>query len=222
MFDLKHKTIVQLGTKEENSYNISGFSYNLGILFNKKIQNNLNLYSSLNYRPKSKFKTNKTRNLSLIAFDNLGNEFQVTEPVEIEIPDENIVLPSKLSLGFGIGKTNKWMLGSEISFSKSSKQNNLFTENSNSTYKNSQRYTIGGYYIPKYDSFNSYLSRVVYRAGFRYDTNGLVINNQTINDYGMNFGLGLPLGVSKIDVGFEFGKRGTTSSGLIQENYFQP
>ena len=90
----------------------------------------------------------------------------------------------------------------------------------NTSYKNSQKYIIGGYYIPKYDSFNSYLSRVVYRAGFRYDTNGLVINNQTINDYGMNFGLGLPLGVSKIDVGFEFGKRGTISSGLIQENYF--
>jgi hypothetical protein len=36
----------------------------------------------------------------------------------------------------------------------------------------------------------------------------------------MNFGLGLPLGVSKIDLGFEFGKRGTSSNGLIEENYF--
>jgi hypothetical protein len=220
LFDLNSNTIVQLGTKEDNSYKISGVSYNLGVLFNKKIENNLNLYSSLSYRPEAKFKTNKTRNLSLIAFDNAGNEFQVTEPVEIEIPDEDIVLPSKLSLGFGVGKTNKWMVGSEIIFLNSSNQNNLFTENSNSTYKNSQRYIVGGYYIPKYDSFNSYLSRVVYRAGFRYDATGLVINNQSINDYGMNFGLGLPLGVSKIDVGFEFGKRGTISNGLIQENYF--
>jgi hypothetical protein len=30
----------------------------------------------------------------------------------------------------------------------------------------------------------------------------------------------LPLGVSKIDIGFEFGKQGTTSNGLIEENYF--
>jgi len=220
MFDLNNNTIVQLGTKETNNYNIAGASLNMGILYNKKVFEKYNLYTSLTYTPKSELKTEKTRNISLITFDNAGNEFQVTEPEEIEIPDENIVIPSKLSIGFGIGKTNKWLIGSEIVFSETSSQNNLFTEISNSSYKNSQKYIIGGYYIPKYDSFTSYLSRVVYRAGFRYDTNGLVINNQTINDYGMNFGLGLPLGASKIDVGFEFGQRGTTSNGLIQENYF--
>lgn len=220
MFDLNNNTIVQLGTKETNNYNIAGASLNLGILYNKKVFEKYNLYTSLTYTPKSELKTEKTRNISLITFDNAGNEFQITEPIEIEIPDENIVIPSKLSLGFGIGKNNKWLIGSEIIFNETSSQNNLFTENSNSSYKNSQKYIIGGYYIPKYDSFNSYLSRVVYRAGFRYDTNGLVINNQAINDYGMNFGLGLPLGASKIDVGFEFGQRGTTSNGLIQENYF--
>ena len=46
------------------------------------------------------------------------------------------------------------------------------------------------------------------------------MKNESIKDYGMNFGLGLPLGVSKIDLGFEFGKRGTSSNGLIEENYF--
>ncbi len=36
----------------------------------------------------------------------------------------------------------------------------------------------------------------------------------------MTFGLGLPVGLSKINLGFEFGKKGTTSQNLIQENYF--
>jgi len=36
----------------------------------------------------------------------------------------------------------------------------------------------------------------------------------------MNFGLGLPVGNSSINLGFEFGKKGTTSNGLIEENYF--
>ena len=39
-------------------------------------------------------------------------------------------------------------------------------------------------------------------------------------DYGMNFGLGIPLGFSKVDLGFEFGKRGTTTNNIIEENYF--
>ena len=75
-------------------------------------------------------------------------------------------------------------------------------------------------YIPKYDSFSNYFDRIVYRAGFKYENTGLVLKNESIKDYGMNFGLGLPLGVSKIDLGFEFGKRGTSSNGLIEENYF--
>ena len=36
----------------------------------------------------------------------------------------------------------------------------------------------------------------------------------------MNFGFGLPVGLSKIDIGFEFGQRGTTLKGLVFENYF--
>lgn len=79
---------------------------------------------------------------------------------------------------------------------------------------------VGGYYIPDYDSFSSYLKRIVYRAGFRYENTGLIVNDKDINNYGMNFGLGLPLGNSKLDLGFEFGKRGTTTNNLIQENYF--
>jgi hypothetical protein len=31
--------------------------------------------------------------------------------------------------------------------------------------------------------------------------------------------LGLPIGLSKINLGVELGKRGTTTSGLIEENY---
>ena len=79
---------------------------------------------------------------------------------------------------------------------------------------------MGGFYIPKYDSYTSFLSRVVYRAGFRYENTGLILNNKSINDYGMTFGLGLPVGVSNVNIGFEFGKKGTTSNGLIEENYF--
>ena len=68
--------------------------------------------------------------------------------------------------------------------------------------------------------FQITLNKIVYRAGFRYENTGLLINNQSINDYGMNFGIGLPVTYSKINIGVEFGKKGTTSNGLIEENYF--
>ena len=55
----------------------------------------------------------------------------------------------------------------------------------------------------------------------RYEKTGLMVNSQSINDMGLTLGLGLPLNgtFSNINIGFELGKKGTTSSNLVQENY---
>ena len=49
------------------------------------------------------------------------------------------------------------------------------------------------------------------------------MNNESINDVGMSLGAGIPIGggtFSNVNVGLEYGKRGTTSAALVQENYF--
>ncbi|MBP7319365.1 MAG: hypothetical protein KA980_14360, partial [Flavobacterium sp.] len=148
-----------------------------------------------------------------------GAEFS-NDDEDIAVPNTNLIIPSKLSLGFGLGENKKWLLGTEITFTQNKNLLNRFAESTSVAYENSTRFALGGYYIPKYDSFSNYFDRIVYRAGFKYENTGLVLKNESIKDYGMNFGLGLPLGVSKIDLGFEFGKRGTSSNGLIEENYF--
>jgi hypothetical protein len=68
----------------------------------------------------------------------------------------------------------------------------------------------------------SYAKRITYRAGFKYEKTGLIVNSTSINDVGMTFGFGLPItgSLSNTNIGFEFGKKGTTSNNLVQENYF--
>ena len=105
-----------------------------------------------------------------------------------------------------------------------------FINNTNSSfnYEKSNRISLGGFYLPKVNSISSYWDRVTYRAGLRYEKVGLAIdgsgtgtNFTSINDFGMSFGLGLPLKqLSNVNLGFEYGQRGTTSNNLIQENYF--
>jgi hypothetical protein len=47
-------------------------------------------------------------------------------------------------------------------------------------------------------------------------------NFTEIKDFGISFGLGLPLKqLSTVNMGFEFGKRGTTDNNLIEEDYFK-
>ena len=59
-------------------------------------------------------------------------------------------------------------------------------------------------------------------TGLSIDESGLGADFSKVNDFGMSFGLGLPMGrkLSSLNLGFEFGKKGTTSNNLIQENYF--
>ncbi len=85
-----------------------------------------------------------------------------------------------------------------------------------------QKNRIGGFYIPNYNGYGSYWKRVVYRAGFRMEETGITVNGQDINEFGISFGVGLPVGrlFSNVNLGFEVGSRGTKDAGLIQENFF--
>ena len=209
----------QYNSRERNITELNGISFNLGILYNTKINSKLTFNSSLTYSPETKLSTNNSRNIATVIYSASGAEFS-NDDEDIAVPNTSLIIPSRLSLGFGLGENKKWLLGSELTFTQNKNLVNRFTELTQVSYENSTRFALGGYYIPKYDSFSNYLQRIVYRAGFKYENTGLVLNNKSINDYGMNFGLGLPLGFSRIDLGFEFGKRGTTSNGLIEENYF--
>ncbi|WP_130733444.1 hypothetical protein [Flavobacterium sp. J27] len=211
---------VQLLSREKNSSRISGSSLNFGALYNRKITEKYNLYASFRYAPEAKLTSKNERNLATVTYTASGTEV-INNQQDVPVNNTDLIIPSKLSFGAGIGEKNKWMVGTEVSFQNNSKLVNRFDDTfSGATYEDSQKYVVGGYYIPKFDSFTSYLSRVVYRAGFRYENIGLVVKDKSIQDYGMNFGLGLPLGFSKVDLGFEFGVRGTKYNNLIRENYF--
>ena len=83
------------------------------------------------------------------------------------------------------------------------------------------KFAIGAEWIPNKFSIRSYISRISYRVGFRYEQTYLIFNNQQINDFGISFGVGLPVyrSNSTINVAAEFGKKGTQENNLVLENY---
>ena len=210
-----------LGTKEINESRVSGVSSNMSLLYSRNINNDLLFTTTFGYAPEAKLNSENSRNISTIY--NYSNGTQVVnDERDVVIDDNKLVIPSKFSVGAGIGNTKKWFVGVEYINTKNSDLVNRFNEVRNSFYEDSQKIIVGGYFIPKYNSFSSYWSRVNYRAGFRYENTGLIVNSKEINDYGINFGLGLPVGgrFSNINVGFEYGKKGTVYNNLIEENYF--
>lgn len=85
---------------------------------------------------------------------------------------------------------------------------------------NSTTYAAGMQYIPKWNSLR-YFEAMQYRVGVHYTDSYLQFGSEQLTEYGLSFGLGLPLRGSRstFNVGFEYGQRGTTDNSLIKENY---
>jgi hypothetical protein len=210
--------VLQLRSRERNNSKLTGVSLNTGFLYKTKINAKLDLNAGITYHPSATLTSENTRRIATILYNINGIEL-VGEENDIPVNDTEMKIPAVFTFGLGIGESKKWAIGSEVTFSNNSEMTNRFGSVDNVAFENSKKVSLGGFYIPKYDSFGNYFSRIVYRGGFRYENTGMVINNTIINDYALTFGLGLPVGYSKINLGLEYGKKGTRTNGLIEENY---
>ncbi|WP_298516960.1 outer membrane protein transport protein [uncultured Kordia sp.] len=213
------------GTRSRDESKLSGLSYNIGAYYNTKFNDKLSLTTSFTLSPKSDITSRNTRELAALNITAAGGE--IVSPGQVDIVDlgdkqkTDLVLPTKLAFGAGVGEKNKWFAGAEYTLQNNSDFGNGLTTIENVNYENGSKIAAGGFYIPKYNSFTSYWERVTYRAGVRYEDTGIMVRNESINDFGISFGVGLPMGrtLSNVNLGVEFGKRGTINSGLIKENY---
>ena len=218
---LLYQTDLQYGSRETNISELSGVNFDIGATYQTKLKGKLSLFSSLIFTPESKLKLNNTRNIQIVQLLS-SSAISVIQSENIAVGNSTIKLPSKLALGTGFGEIKKWLLGTEVTFINNSVMSNRFDNITNSSFENSIRYSLGGYFIPNYNSYATYYKRIVYRGGLRYENTGLVIENKSITDFAANVGLGLPLigTFTNVNIGLEVGKRGTTYNNLVQENYF--
>ena len=218
---LEFQQDLQYGSRENNASELSGVNFNFGASYQTKIGKKHSFYSSIIYTPESTLNVGNTRNVELVEFLS-SSAVSVIQREEIPVEDTKIKMPSKLSFGSGFGEAKKWMVGGEVTLTQNSVLTNRFNDiNNDSSFENSVRYSLGGFYIPNYNSYSSYLKRIVYRGGLRYENTGLVIRDKSINDVAANIGLGLPMSgtFTNINIGLEIGKRGTRYYNLVQENY---
>jgi len=212
---------IEYATREINKSDLLGFNFIFGASYKTMVSENLQLSTSLSYSPETDFNSENNRKIATVLVTSGGGTGVVVEE-DIPVEDTDLTFPSQFTFGTGIGTPKHWFVGVEYSAQKTSNFTNRTFDISDVEFTNASKYRIGGFYIPNYNSIGNYWKRVVYRAGFRYEGTGLKISGQDINEFGISFGVGLPVGrlFSNVNLGFEVGKRGTKDFGLIQENFF--
>ena len=100
-------------------------------------------------------------------------------------------------------------------------------------YANTNTYKVGIEYTPNRFDVRRYYNRISYRLGARYGDYYQTFGGKKLGQYAVTAGFGLPLrflGASSVDVGLEYGGRGTNATiggdaaprvGLVRQHYFK-
>ena len=212
-------TGIENGTFLSNQSSISGLSYLFSAQANIPIKKKYNFQGMFSFEPKAPLNSENNR----VFYTQSINNQSVSDFIEVNLDAigldvTSVDISKTYKLGLGFGENKKWFLGLQRNLTKSATFNNDFFKRKNIRYRDSKKWTIGGFYIPNYTSFTSFWSRVVYRFGFRSEQMSLIVNNIPLTETGISFGVGLPLGgLSNANVGLEISQRGQKEFGLLKE-----
>ncbi len=160
---------------------------------------------------------------------NSSTGFEVVKDTVVNVQDVKgtVTFPLSFGVGFAFKKGDKWLVSADYAMQNWS---SFKAFNQTQGLKNSMRVSLGAQYVPnaKALGLNNYHKRMHYRAGVRYTQSAIELKNTQLVEYALSVGVGFPVGrnyilqnFSMVNIGVEVGQRGTTSNGLIQEQFLK-
>jgi hypothetical protein len=140
----------------------------------------------------------------------------------------DFVLPQKIGVGFAVGIPGKLIVTGDYYMQ------DWTGTHSDINYKTSptNSFHFGVEYTPDVNALRGYHKYMTYRLGGYYGNSylsvlkplpepGAIDDYYQLSDYGITFGVGLPVKSikSSINLAFTLGSRGTTEYNLVKENY---
>ena len=131
---------------------------------------------------------------------------------------------SKVSIpkGFGIGASveiaEKFTINADYHTQQWGKFQ-LPDDASKTKYRDSKYMGFGMQFVENLYS-SKYYRRIIYRVGAYKQNTYLELKGQGIDDKGVTFGIGMPVGMLMLNVSCQLGSRGTTEHNLYKEKYF--
>jgi hypothetical protein len=211
-------SLYRFNVKRTNSARVHDLVLNYGLMYHRNLNKGYHLTVGASFFAKSNVnvKADKiayTYTSSSLGVDNIRDTLLLENNSK-----EEITLPMGIGAGLSFGRGSKWLVGGDFSY-KQWEDFKFFA--APEPLANNMQFAVGGFYNPSVSTVSNYFNRVTYRAGVRYSDGFLELRDQRINEFGISFGVGLPLPRtnSTINLAVEVGSRGTKNENLIQENY---
>ncbi len=212
-------SVYTYNVKAKNTTNYGVFKFDFGLQYFENISKDMILGAGFIYSLGSKSKTKEDFIAYTFSQSSTGYEYihDTASVLYIKNKEGEVKLPMSYGLGLSFEKKDVWIFG--VDFSRQNWTEFLYN-NIKDSLDDSWRLSVGFEIKPDFYS-TKYFKRVSYRAGVHYEQSYLNIRNENIDEFGISFGLGLPLRKSKstLNLAIEFGKKGTIENGLIKENF---
>ncbi|MFP5471074.1 MAG: hypothetical protein ACLGGV_05720 [Bacteroidia bacterium] len=210
---------------EKDTTNIKSFTFEGG-LYAKYSKEKMHYGLGVVYSPTFNLNA-KNEYVSYLYLNDINAVVDTLQSSDVQ--SGTITLPGTLGVAFSVNYNHTF--GGGIQFTQrnmSDYSENFLSATTNSYFTNSNEINAGFWYKPSKSEFliqgNSF-KNAVYKAGFRYSTLGLNINNVEITEIAASTGINVPLvssgSFSSINFGIEFGIRGTKDQSLIEERFIR-
>ncbi len=221
-FEFANELTTVFNSRTQYSNAVGGLSFDYGLQYSADL--NTESKFIFGYTGNAGGNLNSKNNIVTTRYkkDVLGNELATADSTFFaEGAKTKIKMPISHSAGFAFEKTNSWLIGADIHYSRWSD----FREgNVNPGLNDSYGVVVGGQITPDANSVSGYFKLIDYRLGFKYDKTFVQVSNNDINQYAVTFGFGFPLprnrsSFYKINLSTEIGNRGTMANNLVRDRY---
>ncbi|NVJ46635.1 MAG: hypothetical protein HWE07_05895 [Cytophagia bacterium] len=192
-----------------------------GLYYQVPLGNNQRINIGAYYNPSFDMRQKR-----LVTFENeTPNGTTTSVDTLTYVQKEYIKIPERMGFGISYEKVRALAIGLDVQMQNwETYQNNQ--QSTESFYGQALRVALGAEYIPNIEQPTRLFNVTSFRFGVHYEKTPFLINNETVNDLGINFGVSVPLssfwGLSHLNLGVTVGQRGNISTaGLVRENYLK-
>lgn len=198
------------------SDDIDGLMLTYGLQWEQDLANDRKLTLGVSYTGETSLQMSRNR----VIFRDMPGVWGVDTLSNVKGEEGKMVIPANMGMGAFMRFNNRWAGGLDFNtqnwsqFSTYGQQHNL---------NNAWQVRAGAVHNPRIQTYSGFLSRLEYRAGFRYGQSFLNVNDNTFSEFGISFGVAVPVrrSLSALNLGFEYANRSAADSNLVSENFFK-
>ena len=206
-----------LNSLDERTTRVNSVAYQVGVQYFKHLNDDYRMVVGVTLSPGDELNAERTRLFrnytGLPETENFLDTALFEETFKTKVADRAV-----LGLGIAFEKKTEWMLTADFrlnTWGNTDLGSNVELADGQTVHLGFDKYVNTG-------GFGSYFNKIGYRVGLRYNSSVLRVDNEDISEFGISFGLTMPLRktFSTLNIGAEVGQRGKGESGLVQENFF--